>query len=272
MIFLVLFTFLFIAGCSQIDDPIDDNSTINDTENYTGNQTQSQLYFTVTDAAANMETISEVNVELGELEVYSQNQGWIEIETQESTFNLLELRDTNSSALFGRAQIEEGTYSQVRFEVKEIIVVQENGEEKEAKIPSNQIRFNNQITTKSNSSTSVELDFLLDRSLHQTKNGTYLLTPVIQVDVREDARITLLDQNKTTVTGTIVSQSRIGMNLNGTVAPNIEVPRDINISIDPNGKIRVGTKINGNISIDSSSQNTINNRTSINSNTQIGIN
>jgi hypothetical protein len=49
------------------------------------------------------------------------------------------------------------------------------------RIPSGKVKLNREFAVENDSTTTMLLDFDGDRSIHQTGNGTYMMSPVIGV-------------------------------------------------------------------------------------------
>src|SRR3989344_8504352 len=111
------------------------------------NQTKGTIYFAVTDAAANMQNVSAINMTIDRVDVYSAAQGWVTITQAPQTFSLLELKSKNQSKLLAKASVFADTFSQVKLHISKVMVT-ESGKVKEAKLPSN--NFNLASTMKVN--------------------------------------------------------------------------------------------------------------------------
>src|SRR3989344_5773487 len=79
---------------------------------YTG-----RVVFSVTDAAADMSTISEINMKVNSVEVHSTASGWVTASTTPRVYNLLALNASKKSELLADVDLETGTYDQVRLMV-----------------------------------------------------------------------------------------------------------------------------------------------------------
>lgn len=246
ILFIIGILGLLFAGCS---------TTNNDSIPTNENNAKGNIVFTITDAAANMENINEVQITTSSVEVQNQNQNWVRISDQERTFDLLRLRNQNRAELFANASLNNGNYTQMRFNVEQVTIINSNGTQHDAKLPSNMLRFNNNMEINENSTTAVELDVLVDESLHVTGNGQYILTPVIKVTNTQNATVNVENNGNIRVQGRIVETKNVGMDLQGNVGVNVRVPTNANISIS-NGQIRVGNpgiNSNNNVNIGSNS-------------------
>lgn len=137
----------------------------------------------LTDAPATYEAvyidIQEVQINLGT----ETQENWETISTEPKRLDLLKL-DNGADTLLATAQLETGTYNQLRFilgDNNEIIV---DGESNSIIIPSSgtsgyQVNLNATIT-EDEPITKV-IDFDVSRSIAVTGNGQYILNPVLKV-------------------------------------------------------------------------------------------
>src|SRR6185503_18738850 len=65
----------------------------------TGSNTSGRVVFSVTDAAADMSTISEINMKVNKAEMHSTAEGWVTASTTPHTYSLLALNAENKSEL-----------------------------------------------------------------------------------------------------------------------------------------------------------------------------
>lgn len=92
------------------------------------------------------------------------------------------------SAFLGEADLEAGTYTQIRVHVIEAYGI-EDGERSDFFVPSGTLKLVRSFEVQADQETKITLDFDLDRSLKQTGNGQWILTPVVgmtYVEVVED--------------------------------------------------------------------------------------
>ncbi len=221
-IMLISFSLLILAAACTMDYNIPGQTSGG----------QAKVYFTITDAAADMGAVSEVKVTVDNINVQSESRGWVNVASDTRTYNLLELEAENAHELIADADLETGNYSQIRFDVTNVIVIDNEGEH-EAKLPSEMLRINAYMEVKENSTTSVSLDFKADQSLHVTGNGQYIMAPVIQVETRENANINVQSNNRVQITGgNVKTNIEVGMNEKGEVGVGLNIPENANISID----------------------------------------
>ena len=85
-------------------------------------------------------------------------------------------------------------------------------------------------------------DFLVNRSLHITGNGTYILAPVIQLETREDAEVEINEDDEVEIIrGRIRANKTIGMDENGDVGEGREIESGSEVEIE-NDRVKVRTR------------------------------
>lgn len=157
---------LFLAGCNV---------------NSSGNS-EGTLNVLLTDAPATYEAvyidIQEVQLNLGT----EQQEEWLTINSQPLRVDLLKLNN-GADTLLGTAQLEEGTYNQIRLVLgtnNEVIV---DGASNNLTIPSGQesgYKVNLNATVTEDSTHTQIIDFDAARSIAVTGNGQYILNPVLK--------------------------------------------------------------------------------------------
>lgn len=201
---------------------------------------EGRVVFAITDAAADMGSVTEVRVTIDEVQAHSESEGWVTISSISQTYDLLELRDENKVVVMEDAMLKTGTYTQTRLVISKIIVVDNEGEH-EAKLPSNEIKIVGNVVVEENSTSAVTFDFIADESLHTTGNDGYIMAPVIQLEIRSDADISINSANEASISGgRIVANIKNGMDIDGNVGAGLRVPSNANLNIGSNGKIQLG--------------------------------
>jgi hypothetical protein len=115
-------------------------------------------------------------------EDYDNESGWLTIVNESQTFDLIALQ--NVSALLGEQNLTAGKYTQIRLTVESAnITINRSGqrEEQTLKIPSSKIKLIHPFTITKNETTVLTLDFLVDKSIHETGNGQFMLKPTIKI-------------------------------------------------------------------------------------------
>jgi hypothetical protein len=182
-----------------------------------------QLVVTVTDAAADMGAVSSIDVTIDSVQVHSVANGWTTLTMDATTVDLLALKATNSNALLANVQVDDGEYDQVRLDISKVVVTDAQGEH-EAKLPSKELKVNTNFAVGNNTTTTASFDIVADKSLHMTGNGKYILAPVMQVETRENAQVDVSNKNSVRIVGgSVRSDTRVGMDLDGNIGVNVAV-------------------------------------------------
>ena len=202
--------------------------------------TKGKVYFSITDAAADMGNVTAIDMTVSKLEMHSATEGWVSVSTDSKTFSLLELKAKGESKLAAAIDAPAGTYDQVRVNVDTVVVTTKDGKTSNAKVPSGELKMMSNIVVKADSSSSVSLDFLADASLHTTGNGTYIFAPVVKIDSRSEASVELSGSDVVVVSGgNVQSSGTFGMDLNGDVKSDFKLDSKLKIDLDAKGLIQV---------------------------------
>lgn len=216
---------LLISGCTTINNTAGEEDTNSLSE-------KGRLVMTMTDAAADMNSISEVRMTISNIEAHSKTEGWISLESKQQTYDLLDLNSQNKAELMADLEINPDEFTQVRFEIEEVVVVDSEGEHK-AKVPSNQYIININSKVEANQTSTVEIDILADESLHITGNGEYIMAPVAKVETKSNAEVQIKGDNSVIVSkGKTTSKTTVGMDVNGNVGVGLKIPTDANLEIN----------------------------------------
>jgi hypothetical protein len=109
--------------------------------------------------------------------------GWYVINNDLRSFDLLELRN-GASAVLGDSSLSSGNYTQIRLILADGSYVIDNSIKNDLTIPSGLqtgIKLNHEFTIEPNTLYELLLDFDVDKSIHVTGNGKYMMKPVIRV-------------------------------------------------------------------------------------------
>lgn len=137
-------------------------------------------------------------------------------------------------------QLNEGAYQQVRLDISSVIVTDANGTH-DARLPSGELRIAGEFTVEANTTATATFDFIVDESLHITGNGEYIMAPVVRLETRNNAEVTVDSNNRVEITGgTVKTSVKVGMDAGGSVGVGLSIPRNIPISIGTGGKIKIG--------------------------------
>ena len=199
---------------------------------------EGRTVFAITDKAANLNNITSVKITIDSIEVHSSEQGWVNVLNEQKTYDLLQLRNENSQVLLADVVLQEGNYQQIRLNISKVMVTDAEGE-KEAKLPSGNLKLVGLIEVKPNTTSTVLFDFILDESLHVTGNGKYILAPVIQLETKTDAKVEIKQGKVEIKGGSVKEKKKLGMDAQGNVDINLKIPGDVEISIDNKGIVKV---------------------------------
>jgi hypothetical protein len=116
--------------------------------------------------------------------------GWMSVFHDDAGVHV-DLMDASGAraAFLGEADLEAGDYQQIRITVKEAFGVNASGAQVPITVPSKTLKFVRSFEVEGGMETRIVLDFDLERSLKQSGNGQWRLTPVIGktfVEVLED--------------------------------------------------------------------------------------
>lgn len=238
---LFLFAIPLVAmGCNSQPSATNSNSQ-NSANVQTENQTQAQgrVVFSVTDASAEMQNVTSVTLMTDKLEVHSAAQGWVVVSSQPRTFDLLKLKQSGTLQVLADSQIAAGAYDQIRLHVTSVTVVK-SGVSSQAKLPSDQLIIVGKVVVSQSGTASVVLDFILDKSLHLTGNGSFILTPVIKLDSKSEAQVQVKEDGSVeTQEGTENDNETFGSDENGNLNANFEMDSKTKLDVTQSGAIHV---------------------------------
>lgn len=110
------------------------------------------------------------------------SSGWYVINNTLRSFDLLQLRN-GANVVLGDSILASGNYTQVRLVLADGNYVIDNGIKHDLTVPSGTqtgIKLNHGFTIEPNTLYELMLDFNVDKSIHVTGNGVYMLKPVIR--------------------------------------------------------------------------------------------
>jgi len=151
----------------------------------------------------------------------------------------MQLKASGSSQILADVQIPAGTYSQVRLHVVSVMVTKA-GATTTAKLPSSELKLVGKLVVKADATASFNLDFMLDKSLHLTGSGMFILTPVIKLDSQSDAQVQINDTDKVKVeSGTEEDSSTLGSNENGELKTDFQLNDNLKLDVTGTSTIHV---------------------------------
>jgi hypothetical protein len=202
------------------------------TSNQPSSSGNGRVVLGISDAAADMGSVSSVMVTIDSMQVHSASQGWVTLSSTPITYDLMKLRAENITMLLADAQIPVGVYQQIRLHISQVTVTDANGTH-DAKLPSGELKIVGDIVVAANATTTSTFDFIADESLHTTGNGQYILAPVIWVETKEDAQAEVERDGKISIHGgRLKSHSRVGMDERGNFGAGFRIPANARITIN----------------------------------------
>ena len=217
------------------------------------NASEGSVIFSVTDATADMNSISEINMQVNKVEIHDNTGGWTTVSTNPRTYSLLKLNAENKSELLSNnMEVKSGTYDQVRLTLDSIAIKTKSGTTKTAKLPSNELTLNTNLVVNDKQTSSVNFDFLASKSLFTADTGEYVFAPVVKTESKSNADVNIDSNNVVVISGgQIDSTSTSGMDLDGTVKLNFELSGTTQINLNSNNTLNLGTDTKSIINIKS---------------------
>ncbi len=144
----------------------------------------------VTDAPPQRD-VKEINVRLSNIQVgknsIDENAGFVTVGSEESTLDLIQLRDTSLAAVLGEARLVTGNYTQIRMDI-EIIDALIDGQKVDVDIdlPGAKLKLVSFFEIRNNQTTTITIDFDMDDSLVFTGSDKVIFKPVVKLVVVYD--------------------------------------------------------------------------------------
>ncbi len=142
------------------------------------------LVLQITDAPGDLNisealvTMSQVRVHFAGIDENGTSGEWITIVNESQTFDLIALVDVTE--LFGTANLSAGWYTQIRLNVDEALVTID-GIQYDLEIPSKTVKLIKPFKIDANQTTTLTLDFDVQKSIRETGSGKYIMRPRIKV-------------------------------------------------------------------------------------------
>ena len=121
-------------------------------------------------------TISQVNVHYAGTN--DTNGSWITVINESQTFDLIQIQ--NATEFLGSMSLPAGWYTQIRLFVDSAIVTID-GIQYDLKIPSNKVKLITPWLLQDGQTLTLTLDFDVQKSVHETGSGNYIMKPTIKV-------------------------------------------------------------------------------------------
>lgn len=192
-------------------------------------KTQGKVVFGITDATADITGVSSVFVTINNIQIHSAVNGWKDISSETKQYDLLALKNSGTVSLLANANVDVGTYDQVKLAVSKVVVVR-NGVSTEAKLPSGELKIIGNIVVSADKTSSIVFDVLADKSLHLTGSGKFIFAPVLTIKKQTDADIEVTSNNQVNIkNGQQEDDEHVGMDEKGEVKDNFELKGNLNI-------------------------------------------
>ena len=142
------------------------------------------LVLQITDAPGDLNitealvTISSVEVQFAGINENDTLGEWITIVEESQTFDLIAIQD--ATEFFGQENLSAGWYTQIRLNVDQALVTID-GVQYNLKISPNNVKFIKPFVVEDNETTTLTLDFDVQKSVHSTGNGKYIMRPTIKI-------------------------------------------------------------------------------------------
>lgn len=203
-----------------------------------------KVIFAVKDAVTgSMQEVTSVLLTIDKLEVHSASQGWITVSTAQKQYDLLKLKQSGSAALLADANLPSDTYDQIRLNIR-TVEVRAGSMMQEAKLPSHTLKLIGNVVVKEGEVSTATIDFIADKSLHLTGNGTFILSPVVKLETRSSTDIEIkADESVVINGGRVDAQRESGMDEKGEMRANFELKGDLDLGSDNIIRIKSGTEV-----------------------------
>src|SRR3989344_5976957 len=143
------------------------------------------------------------------------------------------------------ANVKAGTYDQVRLVVDSVAIKTKAGETKVAKLPSGELKINTVLVVNANTTSSINFDFLADKSLHTASDGNYIFAPVVKTETKSNASVSVNASNVVTITGgRIDNTNTVGMDIDGSIEVNFQIDSKQKLDLDASGVIKLNGLLN----------------------------
>jgi hypothetical protein len=203
------------------------------------NSSQGTVYLSVTDAAADMGSVSEVAMTIDKAYVHSQSRGWVAVLQDPQTFKLLSLNASGQAQLLAQAQVPADTYDQIWLHMSKVTVT-DSGSAKTAVLPSGDIKVNTAMHVSSGQASEAAVDVMANQSLHKTSQGEFVFAPVLTVESRNNADVSVGQDSAVSVSGgTVESNISAGMDVSGEVKNDFKLPSDAVLNVGADGGVMI---------------------------------
>ncbi len=149
----------------------------------TGEEGTGKLIMQLTDAPSlniteALVNISQIRVHYAGTNQNETNGTWIVVTNESQTFDLVQLQ--NATDVLGEVNLSAGWYTQIRLSVDKALVTID-GTQYDLKISSKNVKLIAPFLVEDNETLTLTLDFDVQKSIHETGNGKYIMKPTIKV-------------------------------------------------------------------------------------------
>jgi hypothetical protein len=181
-----------------------------------GNNQPGTIVMAFTDATANINNVSEVDMTVNQIETHSQADGWVTLSANPKTYHLLALNKSGRLAVFDKVHAEAGIYDQVRVTLGDVVVKMNNGSSMKAALPSKVLTINDTLRVMANQTSALTFDVKAKESLHVASNNQFVFAPVVVYKSLSNANINVNSDDTVNIGGgEIASSGTVGMDVTG---------------------------------------------------------
>jgi len=227
-----------------------------------------EVVVSFTDETAQIENVSEIRMTVDKVELYSETKGWVEIDSSDVEYELLALKASGESHVYATAEVAADAYSRAKVTLKQAIVEEVDGSMEAATLVATEIEMPASTRVEEGSTASVHLDVLADQSLHVTTEGEYVFAPVIAVETRSGADVTVASNGVVSLSGGVVdTNTTFGTDIDGSVKANFRLDANTKIELDsdvlqimgaPDASTNVDANIDTTIDVDGALDGSVN--------------
>ena len=135
------------------------------------------LMLKITDAPPEIK-ITKALINISHIEVHLIATGWYTVIGEEQTFDLIQLKNVKET--LGNKTLPVGRYTQLRFNIDDALVTID-GIEYELTIPSRTIQLICPFPVNKNETTTLTIDFDVEKSVFSTGSDKYMMNPTIKI-------------------------------------------------------------------------------------------
>jgi len=191
------------------------------------------LYVGITDAAAGISEVNDIELTVKKVEIYNATEGWVSVSSSDKAYKLLTLDATNKTELYAKADVAAGMYDRVRVTLGDVIVKTKSKGDVKATTPSPYVVADMMIKVNERANTFVKLDVLADQSLHVTSSGNYVFAAVVASEAKSDAQVVVAGDNSMIVSGGTVNGSvTVGVDLSGVSRAGFRLVTDNTLNVE----------------------------------------